>query len=83
MAVHAPFIVVQASNTDPAQAAHLDLHLCAYGLERLPVYSKFPQTKMALVWKYKRVQFLGTLLLSLIPSYHWEWRPLHKFGGMR
>lgn len=77
--IRAPFIIVQAGNTDPAQASHIDFHLAAYGLDRLPVYSKFPKTKMALVWRYKRVVFLGTLLLSLIPCYHWEWRPLHGF----
>lgn len=54
--IRAPFTVVYHSN--PFYTKWLLLGL---GLERLSVYHGFPKSKMAVVWGYQFVQYLGSM----------------------
>jgi len=56
------FIVWQNDTWKPGEAAGTRLWLAGFGLHRLPVYKNFPKTKMALVWRYIPVQYLGVVL---------------------
>lgn len=69
--IRAPFTVIQQRNTDPAQAVHTKWLLAGYGLKRLPVYHKFPRSKMALVWGYVNVWYLGSMMYHGVTS---TWR---------
>jgi hypothetical protein len=60
-----PAFIVWENHTKKVsgQAIGTQLWLAGFGLRRMSVFRNFPQTVMALIWKYTPVQYLGSVLV--------------------